>query len=136
MAQVIDAKTIQRYRENLQGEIDATALYRTLAATESRPELAEVYRKLADTEERHGQLWQARLEQAGQQVPPPRPSLRTRLVGGLARRFGVGAVLPLILRAEAHDMTMYDNQPEAVAAGLPRDERSHARIFQQLGSSS
>ncbi|MGZ6362606.1 MAG: VIT1/CCC1 transporter family protein, partial [Ktedonobacterales bacterium] len=26
----------------------------------------------------------------------------------------------------------YDNQPEAVAAGMPADERSHARLFQYL----
>jgi VIT1/CCC1 family predicted Fe2+/Mn2+ transporter len=31
---------------------------------------------------------------------------------------------------------MYDNQPEAVAAGLPRDERSHARVFRHLARGS
>jgi VIT1/CCC1 family predicted Fe2+/Mn2+ transporter len=38
--------------------------------------------------------------------------------------------LPTIAAAEARDSAQYDNQPEAVAAGLPLDERSHARIIQ------
>src|SRR6266508_781923 len=35
-----------RYRENLQGEVDGAALYRLLAEAEQTPELAEVYRRL------------------------------------------------------------------------------------------
>jgi VIT1/CCC1 family predicted Fe2+/Mn2+ transporter len=54
----------------------------------------------------------------------------------LARRFGVGAVLPLIMQAEIKDSHLYDNQPEAVAAGLPAEERSHARVFRGLARGS
>jgi vacuolar iron transporter family protein len=38
-------------------------------------------------------------------------------------------VLPVIAAGEARDVDAYDNQPEAVAGGLPTDERSHARVI-------
>ena len=34
---------------------------------------------------------------------------------------------------EAAATTMYDNQPEAVEHGLPAEERSHARLFREIG---
>lgn len=125
---------LERYRTNLQGEVDGAALYRLLAEAEQQPNIAEVYRRLAATEERHAELWRTRLRDAGQEVSPPRPSGHVRLLGWLARRFGVNAVRPLILNMEASDSHMYDQQPEAVAAGLPADERSHARVFQLAAS--
>jgi VIT1/CCC1 family predicted Fe2+/Mn2+ transporter len=132
MAQQARSPDVQRYLENLRGEVDAAALYRLLAEAEPRPDIANVYLRLAETEERHAALWRTRLEAAGVKIPAHRPSLRTRLLGGLARRFGVGAVLPLIMQAEMKDSHIYDNQPEAVAAGLPAEERSHARTFRGL----
>jgi VIT1/CCC1 family predicted Fe2+/Mn2+ transporter len=41
-------------------------------------------------------------------------------------------MLPTVGAAEARDSTAYDDQPEAVAAGLPADERSHRRIVQAV----
>ena len=132
MAQRPDQQALQRYRNNLRGEVDANALYLILADAEKRPEIADVYRKLAATEQRHAELWRTRLREAGAEVPEYGPSTRTRFVGWLAKRFGVNAVLPMIVSAEMRDSSMYDDQPEAVAAGLPHQERSHARVFRGL----
>ena len=41
-----------RYRANLQGEIDGSAVYRAMAAAEKNPHLASVYVRLAEVEER------------------------------------------------------------------------------------
>jgi len=49
--------SIERYRANLQGEVDGAALYKTLAQTEQDPHLAEVYRRLAAVEEAHAEFW-------------------------------------------------------------------------------
>lgn len=127
-------RDIKRYRNNLQGEVDGAALYMSLAEAEGRPEIADVYRQLAAAEERHAEVWRTRLREAGEQIPKLRPSLRARLMRALARRFGINAVLPMILSAEASDSHAYDKQPEAVAAGLPADERSHARFVRHLAA--
>ena len=62
------------------------------------------------------------------------PSFRARAMAWLARRFGPSFVLPTIAAAEARDIDAYDDQPEAVAGGLPTDERSHARIIEAAAS--
>lgn len=134
MQQQTRAADIKRYLENLQGEVDGAALYRALADAEPNPRVAEIYRQLAAAEERHAELWRSKLREAGAAVPALAPRFRTRLLGFLARRFGANSLLPTVLSMEASDSHAYDNQPEAVAAGLPADERSHARIFRHLAT--
>ena len=46
--------------------------------------------------------------------------------------FGPGFVLPVINTLEQVDSGEYSRQPEAVAAGLPQAERSHARILETI----
>jgi len=123
---------IDRYRSNLRDEVDGAALYHLLAEAERDPALKDVYRRLAATEERHGAIWAGRLQAAGVAVPEYRPSFRVRSLGWLARRFGTQAVAPIAARMEAGAVDMYDAQPEAVAHAMPADERSHARVFQEL----
>ena len=124
--------TVARYRANLQGEIDGAALYRALAEAERRPQLAEVYGRLAATEERHARHWEDQLRAAGARIPPGRPGWQTRALGWLARRFGAQVVLPTVASLERVDSNHYDAQVEARAAGLPRQERSHARLLQTI----
>ena len=124
---------IKRFRANLREEVDGQALYVRLAEAEDDPSLKEVFRRLAESEGGHIELWRGKLREAGAAVPDPRPSLRVRVLGLLARRFGTQFVTPIVERMEAGAVTMYDDQPEAVAHGLPRAERSHARLFQELG---
>lgn len=122
---------LARYRANLQGEIDGTALYETMAAAESNAALREFYRRMAETETRHGDVWRERLEAAGVDTSRFAPSWRTRTLMLVARRFGPGAVTATIAEREAVDQGMYDAQPEALAS-MPGDERSHARLFREL----
>ena len=65
---------VDRYRANLQGEIDGAALYDVMAAAEKDPALRELYRRLAATEVRHGAVWRERLEDAGIAALPRRPN--------------------------------------------------------------
>ena len=121
-----------RYTANIQGEVDSAALYRTLADTESNPQLAGIYKKLADVEDEHAAFWARELEKIGHAPPSLRPSFRSRVLMWMARRFGPGMVLPTINAQERKDSGAYDNQSEAVAGGLPGVERSHARIINAL----
>jgi vacuolar iron transporter family protein len=124
----------RRYTANLQGEVDSAALYRTLAATEKNPQLAQIYQRLAAIEEAHAEYWENHIAAIDQRVPKLRPGFRTRALGWLARRFGPAFVLPSIDTLEHLDSGTYDAQPEAVAGGLPAAERSHARIIEALAS--
>jgi VIT1/CCC1 family predicted Fe2+/Mn2+ transporter len=90
---------------------------------------------MAQSEERHQALWRQKIEEAGGTVPEMKASGRIRVIGWIARRFGPGAVAPLVARMEQSAFTMYDNQPEAVEGGLPGDERTHALISRELARS-
>ncbi len=119
------------YRENMQHEIDGAFLYHVLAEVEKQPKLAELYARLAASEEGHAKQWEEKLRAAGQPVPQ-QPTWRPRVLASLARRFGPQFVLPTITGLERNDSQHYDNQAEARAAGLPEQERSHARLLQTL----
>ena len=126
----------RRYRDNMQGEVDSARLYRELGALEADPRLAEVYNRLAAIEEKHAELWRSHLAEIGQPSRRMRAGLRTRVLIWLARRFGPDFVLPVIDTLEHIDSGAYDNQPEAVSAGLPGQERSHARVLEAITSGS
>lgn len=126
---------MRRYKDNLKDEVDGAALYHLLAEAEDDRHMAELFRRLAATEERHQAVWRARLSEWGEPVPEYRPSARVRLLGWLARRFGTGAITPIVMRLERNAYAMYDDQPEAIEHNLPADERSHARLFREIGRS-
>lgn len=120
---------LPRYRANLQGEVDGAAVYAALAQGEADPALAGVFDRLAAVERRHGDFWRRRIAALGRRYEP-RPSPRARVLAWLARRFGPALVLPTVAANEARDSACYDDQPEARAAGLHQDERSHAVLMQ------
>ena len=122
---------IARYRENLQGEIDAIALYRRLSELEDEPALKHFYARLAEIEDVHASVWRQRLSEAGVDTSGMRVGWRNRILMAIARYFGPGVVVPTIAEREAADEAMYDDQSEALPR-MPGDERSHARLFREL----
>jgi VIT1/CCC1 family predicted Fe2+/Mn2+ transporter len=124
-----NAEEERRLKDNLQGEVDGAAVYAALAEAEQDPNLATIYKRLAAVERAHAEFWRSRLDHAARKGIMLTPSFRARALTWLARRFGAGFVLPTIAAAESRDSTKYDTQVDAVAGGLPADERSHARII-------
>jgi len=96
------AADVARYRANLQGEVDSAALYRAMAQSAEDPTQAELYHKLAAVEDAHAAFWQRRLQTLGAPLAV-RPGWRTRVLIGLARRFGADFVLPVARSLEAMD---------------------------------
>ncbi len=125
---------IVRLKNNFQGEVDGAVLYDALADAEQDPKIADVYRRLAAVERAHAEFWSKQLERHGHAAAAATPGIRTRITAWAARRFGPDFVLPVLAQNETHDSGHYDNQPDAVAAGLPKDERGHARIVQAAAS--
>lgn len=124
---------LDRWRANLQGEVDGATIYRAMAAGSDDPRLAELYRRMAAGEERHAALWRERLTAAGIRAPV-RPTWRARTLAWLARRLGPGLVVSTIAAQERAGRGMYDAQPEAAGTSLPADERSHARLLREVTS--
>jgi VIT1/CCC1 family predicted Fe2+/Mn2+ transporter len=132
---VADAQDVRRYRINFQDEVDSAAVYRSMAAAEPDQRLATVYRRLADVEERHAATWEAQLQKAGVPAPLRRPSLRSRLLMALAKRFGARFVLPTIANMESVNRHVYDRQPDATKK-MRGQERSHARVLKLIAGES
>ncbi len=127
---------IARFIANYRSEIDGAALYRSMAASESKSEVAELYRRLATVEETHAEFWRRRIENAGVKPPEGRPGWRTQLLIWAAGRFGAPAVLPLMADEEARNRKVYDNQQETHGTAMPAQERSHARMLSLLAARS
>ena len=122
---------VARYRENLQGEIDAIALYSLLLEKEESRAVKDFYSRMVEVETVHANVWRGQLESAGVATGKMGPAWRTRVLMFIARHFGPSLVVPTIAEREASDQAMYDDQPEALSR-MPGDERSHARLFREL----
>ena len=121
-----------RILDNLVDEWNGAALYDSLATSEKDERLAEVYRRLANVERRHADRWRKKLEDAGETLPEFRVSWRTRTLGWLARRFGVGVVLPTVQNLEQAGTDKYATQSDA--RDFHGDEKSHRRVIQLMSS--
>jgi VIT1/CCC1 family predicted Fe2+/Mn2+ transporter/rubrerythrin len=116
------------WMQNLLDERDGAALYEGLASNEKDPARARSFRELGEAERRHAAVWQRKLEKEGVAIPPDRPSSRVRALVWLARRLGSGAVVPMVLQAEAGDAEKYDQQG-GEAAAIAEEERDHRRVL-------
>ena len=126
------AQDVSRYRRNRQNELDAAALYRVMADSESQASVAEIYRRLAAVEEKHAQFWEKELQKADIATAPWKPGMRLRILRWLAGHLGPQVVLPMIAATEQKGRAEYDDQPETHGSSLSADERSHARVLNEM----
>lgn len=129
-----DAAKVAQYIDNWQDELNSAALYHAISEAETDPRLKDVYERMAEAEERHSCFWEAKLHAANRPVPRFRMNWRTRTLIFLARRFGPAVVLPNVASLEQIDQHKYDRQADAREAGLPNQERSHARLLAAITS--
>ena len=71
---------LARWRANLDDELNAAALYESMAEAEKDEERATIFRELAEVERSHAGTWRAKLEAAGVAVGKHRLSVKTRFV--------------------------------------------------------
>ena len=120
---------IERWRRNLQGEVDGALIYRAMALKPGDQRLGELYARMAESEDRHAALWRDRLDATEAGSRRTDPTVRARILAWLARTGGAGLVARIVAGQERSARTMYDDQPEAAGTSLPDDERSHARLL-------
>jgi len=121
------AEDLERYAANLRDELDGAALYAAIAAAEHDPVRKDLFLQLSQAESTHAEVWRQKLLAAGVTPCAFRMGLRTRLLAGLAKRFGPRFVLPTVAAAEFVDRNKYAHQRDAAA--LAAEERGHAAVL-------
>lgn len=124
------AAQVRRWRRYLGEERAEGAIYRRLAAQRTGEE-REILLGIADAERRHEQHWRDLL--GADAARPLPPSLRTRILGFLAPRFGSVFVLALMQRAEQR--ATYEGETDATSS-MAADERVHAEVVRALAARS
>ncbi|MCS0498766.1 VIT1/CCC1 transporter family protein [Protaetiibacter mangrovi] len=119
---------IRRWRGYLAAERAEARIYRDLAGRREGQE-RDILLALADAESRHESHWLALLGDRAD--PAPRPGIRTRLLGFLARRLGFLFVLALAQQAEGR--SPYDDDPHATEQ-MAADERIHGEVLRGLAA--
>lgn len=119
---------IRRWRRYLAAERAERAIYQDLAERREGGE-REILLGLADAERRHEQHW---IELLGEHhLPAPKPDVRTRILGFLAKRLGFLFVLALAQRAEGR--SPYDADDDATDR-MAADERIHGEVLRGLAA--
>ncbi|MET1020646.1 MAG: VIT1/CCC1 transporter family protein [Arthrobacter sp.] len=122
------AADIKRWRQYLADERAEASVYRDLAQNRSGEE-RDILLALAEAEGRHEAHW---LQLLGDHAGRPRPaSLRSQLLGFLARHFGSVFVLALAQRAESR--SPYATDPSATPA-MVADEQIHEEVVRGLAT--
>lgn len=121
-------RQIRRWRRYLADERAEAAVYRTLSGRKEGTE-HHILAALAEAEGRHEEHWVQLLGPAAE--PPPRTSLRTRVMVFLAAHFGTVFVLALMQRAEGR--TPYDDDADATDQ-MAADERIHGEVLRGLAA--
>ena len=106
MTNAATASDIDRWRRNLQGEVDGALIYRAMAAKAGDERLAELYRRMGESEDRHAALWRGQLDKAGAAARGVEPTARARILAWLARTGGAGLVAPVIAGQERSGRSM------------------------------
>lgn len=129
MAEAPSKERQRQYRQYLQAELEAAAVYEELAKRESDLHRAEVFQTLVAAEMRHASRWAGKL---GEPLPtgPGRLGQSKRLLLSMARVLGTKRVLPMLLQGEAKDIRAYASDPEA--GDIAKEERHHARLLRTL----
>ena len=131
-----DATWDEHYRD----ERDAAYLYRALAAVERDPERRQLFDRLAVVEDRHVARWAELFQESGRPLPVYQTAMRTRALAWVARRFGTGLVLPLMLAEEGREVQAYlrmarhatHRQTHRAAVDIAAESAVHARELSEV----
>jgi len=119
----------QKYYEFYLDEMNSATIYAALAETVKDEYIAEVYRRMAEVEKKHAKKWASMLADDPAQIPPFKPSMRTRIILWLAKRFGPEMVLSGLQGMEKDGAGAYKAHG---AADFASDEQTHSIVLNQL----
>ncbi len=116
---------------NWQAECNSAVLYQAFVKLERSPKQAKLYKQLADLEEKHANYWKNVLVSHNYAIPVFKPRRRTQVLIWLAKRFGLGLVLPQAAKLEQLEAEGYLEQLEP--SHIQIDEQASANLLKHLG---
>jgi predicted membrane protein (TIGR00267 family) len=130
----------ETWDEHYADEKDAAWLYRELARADTNVERRDLFGRLAIVEDRHTARWEELFREAGRPLPSHSVARRTRLLAWVARRFGPGSVLPLVLAEEGREVQAYlglarqstNKSTHKAAIDIAADSAVHARELSEV----
>ena len=130
----------ESWDEHYRDERDAAFLYRELAKAERAPQRRDLFERLAAVEDKHASRWEELFRQAQRPLPPYHTAFRTRALAWMARRFGTGSVLPLMLAEEGREVQAYlglargasHRVTQEAAREIAADSAVHARELSEV----
>lgn len=123
---------IERWRRNLQAELDSAAIYRAMARAEGDESVAALYRRLGSAEARHARVWAKKLREHGRREAFPRASWRAQLLIAIAGRLGPDILGHSLMDRETAERDAYAAQEDALASALIADEQLHGRVLSRI----
>ena len=135
-APVADESWDEHYRD----ERDAAFLYRELATVEKHADRRDMFQRLAAVEDRHAARWESLFHAAGRPLPAYATAFRTRALAWIARRFGTGSILGLMLAEEGREVQAYlgmargttNRVAQQAAIDIAADSAVHARELSEV----
>ena len=123
----------KRYSEYLESELEAAAIYASLAEVENDEKRATIFRKLVDAEMRHAARWADKLGIDSTKLKPKTSGPKILSLKFAAKLFGTNKIIPLLLKIEAKEVDIYASDPEA--QDLVGEERQHSVTLRNLTKS-
>lgn len=103
---------LRELEANFHDERSSRWMYLALADLDRRDGRAAILRELARYEERHAAIWEGVMRSLDHRVPKERRLVEHRVLLGLAKAFGVGAVLTILHKGEVDGIEKYKRQAE------------------------
>jgi VIT1/CCC1 family predicted Fe2+/Mn2+ transporter len=124
----LDRKRLAIWKQHLGDEIDARYLYAALAKLSGDEREQRVFGRLAEVEASHVEVWKKLFADRGIAVDIPGPSVRARLMLGLAKVTGTRFLVTLLIKEETEEVRSYLSLHDVSSAGVEKDSvRSLAR---------
>lgn len=125
---------MNRHRQHLQTEVDASFLYRALGTHASDPSMADIYAGMARIEERHARKMLEKFQSQGIRITLPPPSLRARMQVKLAGIFGWNIILSSLMATEKNlaRQDIAGKSPDSLKGG----ELNHVQILSNISNSA
>lgn len=92
-------------------ETRSAYLYRIIAKYEEKPNYQKLFSSLADEAEKQALIWAEQIRRTGNELPPFKLNLRTRVVTFLIRRFGSKNVRTVLAAMKVRGMAIYQGPP-------------------------